>query len=109
MIAVNLTVDVHCTRPAWALVSQNGIYKDSIYRIYVNGDLLTERTWAWDNNFIVREEIWIYCNQHELYTIKLEPILVNPAQATFLLDNLLVTHPHQQDTINQNTLSFTLA
>lgn len=109
MIAVSLTVDVHCDRPAWALVSQNGLYKDSIYRIYINDDLLTERTWAWDNNFIVREEIWIYAIQNRLYTIRLESVLNNPAQAMFTLDNLLVTYPHQQDIINQNTLSFTLA
>lgn len=86
---------------------ENIEYVNSIYRIYVNDDLLTERTW--DNNFIVREEIWIHVIRHRLYTIRLESVLVNPAQATFILDNLLITHPHQQDIINQNTLSFTLA
>lgn len=107
MIAVNLTVDVHCIRPAWVHYLENIEYVNSIYRIYVNDDLLTERTW--DNNFIVREEIWIHVIRHRLYTIRLESVLVNPAQATFILDNLLITHPHQQDIINQNTLSFTLA
>lgn len=108
MIAVNLTVDVHCIRPDWVFYPANKEYLTPTYRIYINGDLLTERTWVWENNFIVREEIWIHAIQHRLYTITLESVLNNPAQATFILDNLLLTRLHQQEIVNQNTLSFAL-
>ena len=88
--AVSITVDVHCH------------WTDSPprYRVYVDNDLLTERTFIWPGyqNF-VRENIHVNLNpgQHELKIVNVDPrfgkfearnIIVNkiPAETTFVVN-----------------------
>ena len=56
-----------------------------IYRVYVNDELFTERTWIWKENFYLREEIQIEANPGE-YSIHYELVPPNLAE-------LLVTLP----------------
>jgi hypothetical protein len=56
-----------------------------IYRVYVNDELFTERTWIWKENFYLREEIQIEANPGE-YAIHYELVPPNLAE-------LLVTLP----------------
>jgi len=62
MSLVTVTVDVYCTR-------NEG---DPVYRVYVDGDLLTERNWAWPTyEIFVRENIVVDVDsgQHQVEVI----------------------------------------
>lgn len=88
---VNLQVEVHCQQPKWVFRQHNLKYQTPIYRIYLNGDLFTERTWVWDSNRVfISEDIWAQLGKNISYTIKLEPVLKLPVQAKFKLTNLVV-------------------
>lgn len=50
MSTYHLTVDVHYSHPT-------GIIDDSRYRIYVDNEMLTERSWNWLTNVLIRENL----------------------------------------------------
>jgi hypothetical protein len=109
MPAVNLTVEIHGHRPSWVYTYTDVDCVNSIYRLYVNKDLLTERTWAWDNNYYIRENVWIQADNNSSYILTIEPIIVNPAQIKFKLNNLqVVDRPFTVEQINEHAISFTL-
>jgi len=56
-----------------------------IYRVYINDELFTERTWVWKEDFYLREEIQIEAEPGE-YAIRYELVPPNLAE-------LLVTLP----------------
>lgn len=56
-----------------------------IYRVYVNDELFTERTWTWKDDFYLREEIQIEAEPGK-YSIRYELVPPNLAE-------LLVTLP----------------
>lgn len=56
-----------------------------IYRVYVNDELFTERTWTWPDDHYLREEIQIEAEPGE-YSIRYELVPPNLAE-------LLVTKP----------------
>lgn len=56
-----------------------------IYRVYVDDELFTERTWVWDEDFYLREEIQIQAEPGD-YSIRYELVPPNLAE-------LLVTLP----------------
>ena len=56
-----------------------------IYRVYVNDELFTERTWIWRDDFYLREEIQIEAEPGD-YNIRYELVPPNLAE-------LLVTRP----------------
>jgi hypothetical protein len=56
-----------------------------IYRVYVNDELFTERTWTWQDNFYLQEEIQIEAEPGE-YEIRYELVPPNLAK-------LIVTKP----------------
>ena len=68
---VNLTVEVHFEKPIYSQY-------DIIYRIYVNEELMTERTWLWDLKTFLKENICINVNSDTVYTIFLDSILSSP-------------------------------
>jgi hypothetical protein len=56
MKEVKITADIYCDRNFKPLEFATDVQKS--YRVYVDGDLLTERTYIWDNNEqFVRENI----------------------------------------------------
>ena len=89
---VNLHLDVICTRPNW--VFQGNIYKNFVifqqptYRLYVNSDLVTERTWIYDNSIkSINENVWLRLPEGPTHSIRLEPVVRMASQAKFLLFN----------------------
>jgi hypothetical protein len=64
------------------------MFNDSRYRIYINQDLITERSWIWDNDTFLLENIWIHADKSIEYVLKLESIVIVPEQAKFCLENL---------------------
>lgn len=103
MTAVNLTVEIHCLKPSWVN------YENNKYRIYVNDDLLTERTWIWELNTLINENIWVDIPLYSTNTVRLELILQDKSVAKFALGNLQVIDvPFTSEQINDLTISFTL-
>lgn len=89
MNAINLSVEVHCIRPPWGQYNTVGIFNDSRYRIYISNDLITERSWVWNNNTFLLENIWILPNSKNEHVLKLEPVVTIPEQAKFFLERLI--------------------
>lgn len=102
MNETNLKVQVHCLKPSWVDHEKNK------YRLYVNNDMLTERTWAWNINTFIDENIWVCLDSNNTHRIRLEPIL-DPISsfAQFSLKNLRINgnlYPVEQE--EQLELSF---
>lgn len=85
MSEVSLRVQVHCLQPNWIE------HENSRYRLYVNDDLITERTWIWNMNTYVEESLLVDVPENISHTIRLETILDNPRSLTqFGLQNFHV-------------------
>ncbi len=110
MADVNLLVEVHCSQPQWVLQGHNQQYATPIYRIYVNNDLLTERTWIWSaDRTYIKEDIWVQLGKGISYSLKLEPVLKNQSQAKFLLKNFTSTNSgYSQERISNTEITFKL-
>lgn len=61
---------------------------DSIYRIFVNNELFTERTWIWDNTYL--EEMLQIQAEPGQYHICIESVLNK--EGNFTISNREVTH-----------------
>ena len=109
MSAVNILIDIHCARPSWTIIPLNSQILIPIYRIFVNDDLITERSWLWDDEKLIREEIWVELDPAISHKIKLQPILKAAGTAKFKIDNLVVNDsPAIVQDINDLEVSFTL-
>lgn len=109
MEPINLLVEVHCYIPDWVTLDYNQKFRNSIYRIYLDNDLLTERSWIWDYSRIyILEDIWIYTERNKDYTLKLEPVLKNPAQAKFRLANFHIKGQYNSSAVNDKQINFVL-
>jgi hypothetical protein len=85
MSEVSLRVQVHCLQPNWVE------HEHSQYRLYVNDDLITERTWIWPMNTYIAEELLVDVTERESHIVRLETILDNPRSLTqFGLQNFYV-------------------
>ena len=102
---INFKVEVHCERAPWAIT--NPKYSDSRYRIYVNENLILERTWVWANNMFINESIVIDGEIGESYKVILQPVLALHTQATFKLRNLqVIDHVHDVDVVGDTVINF---
>jgi hypothetical protein len=88
MVTVHFSFEVHCQRPPWAVLNLDQRYANSIYRIYVNHDLITERNWIWDNQTVLHENIWVFVEENSQHTLRLEPVIFNSRQAEFNIANV---------------------
>ena len=80
-----------------------------IYRIYINNDLITERSWLWDDEKLIREDIWAELDTAAVHKIKLQPILKLAGMAKFKVDNLVVDNkPAVIQDFNDLEVSFTI-
>jgi hypothetical protein len=86
MAEVNLKVQVQALQPRWIE------YETNKYRIYVNDDLITERTWIWNIDTVIEEDIWIDVPTHISHIIRLESILESKSIAQFGLRNFRVNN-----------------
>lgn len=76
---VKIKFDVRCD---W-----NGFWPD--YRIYVNDEMFTERTFKWDNNTFITETVQVQACPG-IYNIRLEAIA--PETGTFTTTPISVHH-----------------
>jgi len=105
----NLKFEVHCQRPPWARLNVDRKYVDSKYRIYVNNNLIVERSWVWDNNIFLEEDCWISADQDQEYMLELEPVVYISEQANFTIGNFAVTNIQADSTkINDLQVNFIL-
>jgi len=104
MSQVNLKVQVYCLKPKWVNFEKNK------YRLYVNEDMLTERSWIWDIKTFIDENIWVELEANKLHRIKIVPIL-DPMNsfAKFAIKNLRINgNLYQSEDQEQLELSFRL-
>ena len=80
----SLSVEVHCLGPRWVN------FEDAKYRLYVNNDLLTERTWRWGIDAFVKENIIVDVPTELANDLYIMPILEPKSTAQFVLKNLKV-------------------
>ena len=109
MLEVNLTFEIHCQRPPWGIENRFSKFTNNRYRIYINNDLITERSWIWDNNIFLKESVWIKSITDLQHILKIEPIVCIPEQAKFSVNNFKVTNLEADSTkIDDLQVNFTL-
>jgi hypothetical protein len=109
MLEVNLIFEVHCRRPPWGIINPISKFSDSRYRVYIDNDLITERSWIWDNNIFLKESVWIKSIEGCDHVLKIEPVVCIPEQAVFSVDNFKISNiPATSTKINDLQVNFTL-
>lgn len=105
MSETQITVQVHPLQPGWIE------HEKPRYRLYVNDDLITERTWIWDMQTYVEENIRVEVLPGINHLIRLELIKDNPMHlAQFGLQNLRINSwPKPDHGGHRSELSFILA
>ena len=68
MKELNLSVEIHALHPRWISIEQPK------YRRYVNNDLITERTWTWDQDTYIEEKMSLCVPTQIRHNISLELI-----------------------------------
>jgi hypothetical protein len=106
----HIIVEVHCVQPAWAEHHWDEKYRDSRYRLYVDNDLITERTWIWNNSTFLQENLWVDIDRSIAHILKIEAITHLANQASFSLQSLT----SEKDTlivtaVNPTEISFKVA
>jgi len=84
----HIIVEVHCVRPPWAELHRDEKYRDSRYRLFIDDDLITERTWIWNNSTFLQENLWSNIDRSIAHTLKLEAVTHLPEQAQFNLQSM---------------------
>jgi hypothetical protein len=108
-VTTNITVEVHCRRPPWSIDHWDRRYRDSRYRIYIDNDLITERTWIWNNTTYVKEHLWANLSFLGAHSIRLEPVIHIPEQAKFgLLEFNVIDTPIKVLGIKAHEITFKL-
>jgi hypothetical protein len=87
MSQVNLKVQVHCLRPSWV------DFENNKYRLYVDNDMITERSWIWNTKTLLDENIWVELELDTEHLIKIVPVL-DPINSfvKFTLKNLRINN-----------------
>ena len=104
MSQVNLKVQVHCLRPSWV------DFENNKYRLYVNNDMITERSWIWNTKTLLDENIWVKLELDTEHSIKIVPVL-DPINSfvKFTLKNLRINNNlYYTENEEQLELSFRL-
>ena len=104
MNEVNLKVQVHCLRPSWV------DFENNKYRLYVDNDMITERSWIWNTKTLLDENIWVELELDTEHSIKIVPVL-DPINSfvKFTLKNLRINNnSYYTENEEQLELSFRL-
>jgi hypothetical protein len=103
MNETNITVQIHALQPRWIDLEKPR------YRLYVNDDLITERTWVWDIQTYIEENIWVEIPQGINY-IRLDLVKLKPMDLSqFGLQNLRIDGwPKPDHGGHRSSLSFIL-
>ena len=103
MIA-DIAVEVHCVEPSWVQM------ENSKYRIYLDGELLTERDWVWDQNTYINEHIIAEISPNDTHRINVEVIKSKPEHLTKLdLKNFYISEVAYTHELHSNSVSFAIA
>lgn len=109
-----INVSIYCQRPNWVnggyLISEATPkkFRNPVYRLYFDNELLTERTWEYDDSEYIKEMINVDIPMNSDHRIRIEPILLIPGQAVFTLKNPAVKHgPKNHEVISQHEIKFT--
>ena len=100
-----ITVQIHALQPNWIE------HEKPRYRLYVNDDLITERTWIWDKQTYVEETMRVDVPPRINHTIRVDLNKTDPMHlAQFGLQNLLINGwPKPDHGGHRSELSFILA
>ena len=100
-----ITVQVHPLQPNWIE------HEKPRYRLYINDDLITERTWIWDMQTYIEEDLRVEVDKGINHTIRLELIKDDPMHLSqFGLQNLRINSwPIPDHGGHRSELSFILA
>ena len=103
MNEIQLDVEVHCLQPRWVADEH------SKYRLYLNGELLTERDWIWTQETYIQERVIVDIARDTVHSIGVEVIKCNPTYLTqFALKNLKVNGTSCNTNGNSDTLYFNI-
>lgn len=101
---VNIVVQIHCLQPSWIE------FEKPKYRLYINDDLITERTWIWNFNTFIEEDLWASVPENVNNLVRIETIKERSHLAQFGLQNFKVGGwPKPDHGGHRDTLSFILA
>ena len=85
MKPVKLSVEIHCSQPNWAKLQPEISFPS--YRLYLNSDLITERSWKHGDSYFITEEIYANLETEKIIELKLEPLIKIPGLANFYMSN----------------------
>ncbi len=85
MNLVKLSVEIHCNQPNWAKVQPESFCP--CYRLYLNNELIAERSWKYGDSYFINEEIYANLTVEETNKLILEPLIKIPGLADFYLTN----------------------
>lgn len=104
MNETNIIVQIHALQPTWIE------HEKPKYRIYIDDDLITERTWIWDNQTYVEEDMLVCVSKNTTHNIRLDLIKSDPMHLSqFGLQSLKINGwPKPDHGGHRSELSFTL-
>ena len=88
---VKLTADISCQQPPWVSTHTklgNRAFMSN-YRIYIDDELLAERTWVWDNNTFISEQIFVE-TESNILKFRLEPVQTLTELGEYSVNNVHV-------------------
>ncbi len=104
MSITKIKIEVHCLKPSWV------DYENNKYRLYVDNNIITERSWIWNTKTLLDENIWVELESAIEHSIKIVPVL-DPINsfAEFGLTNLRINdNLYPTEKKYQLELSFTI-
>ena len=113
---ININVEVHFVTRTDKLHKSEINAQKYRYRLYIDSELMTERSWLLSTNELIDENIWVDLSPGA-YTLKLIPVMY-PELKRFKLNNLRITkhsaNPNNNlnyfkiDKISESEISFTV-
>ncbi len=85
MSTIRLSIEIHCSQPNWAKLQPETVCP--CYRLYLNNELITERSWQFGDNYFINEEIYANLEIDNTYKLTLEPLIKIPGLAKFHVSN----------------------
>lgn len=105
MKLATVTIDVCCSQPEWAV--QDLYITKNAYRLYINNELITERTWKYTNGTYIQERITLDSTDKSLkYRLQLAPIIKKIKDCKFTLQNLMSATEIEHEVVDDLTVIF---
>jgi hypothetical protein len=102
MALVNLTADISSY-----ILDINNSVKRTTYRLYVNSELMTERTWIWADKSIIKEILWVDIDINNRHCIHLEQVFLPSDHNRIIGISNLDVLTHQFEILNSDSNSMT--